>query len=325
MKKTVIIVIIVFLFCNIMDMSAYTADDASYESMLSASHHGKKPSVPGPDDQFVMDVFFHFSDSLAKVSFAEVRDYLKSIDYQFTYQIGNNKLATMNVDGEVGYVYFCFYPIDSSPSSKDFGNPKKEMLCCIEYSCGDKYMSISNEFHLKSAIMKVTNKNISPSTYEVKKLKSMVFFYNLYIGGAVTLNDTVLPQDALTLDPSSPDAVKNGVESNVKSNLQRYWDTSLVEIISNKDLSSSNGCIVTVVLKWSTKNSKASTKKRLEMFSDDLASRILLSNAGEYISQLWIDWKVPYHLESGYVAQYQYIIKNQHVNRNKTTGYLYEK
>ena len=143
-------------------------------------------SKASEDDVYVVNTLFRFANSLAGVSFSDVRQYLVDQGYSFREEIGENKLATFHVECPISEVYFCFYPLDTSSTSTAFGDPDREMLSCIEYRRDDKWISVTDVLHTKEVQLIAGNKNDNPVNREISEIDILRIFYNYVIGGSIS-------------------------------------------------------------------------------------------------------------------------------------------
>lgn len=265
------------------------------------------------DDECVSKVLLEYADSLGKISYKEMKKYLTSLGYKYKTQIGRNKTAQFDITCELGSLYIGFYPLGSNDA--DYGKPDKEMLCCLEYSRGDCWISVSNSYHLKGAILNTGDKSRDPVNQEVSTLEQLVDFYNNKIGGSVSLEsgtDVTTDSDRRIL-----------VENTIKARIEEYTNTTIqnVEVNSNVGTSDPDDFIVLIYFSWGTMNSVEMTRTMLEMFSDDMA--VTLATKYEHASQITLFWEVPYLLESGTCAKYSYEVRKGGAYRTEKFGPLY--
>ena len=143
---------------------------------------------PSPDDVYVENTVLYYADSMGMVSFNQVLSYLDSLGYEYTSEIGNDELAVIRMDCADGGLYFCFYPLDNSESSTEFGNPDREMLSCVEYSRDDKWVTVTDELHTGETLYRVGDKNDDPIAHYFSDIKYLIEYYNTRIGGFIPLN-----------------------------------------------------------------------------------------------------------------------------------------
>lgn len=265
------------------------------------------------DDQCITQIFLKYADSLGKVSYKEIKDYLNSLDCKYETKIGSDELATFNIYCELGKLYICCYPLGYNYS--DFGNPEKEMLSCLEYSRDNRWISISDSMHINGGVLNTGDKSRKPVNEEVKSLESLVDYYNNVIGGSVSLETG----NTVFTDANR----KSEVENTIKTRIKKYTNTTIQRVTVNSNVSTANAddFIVLIYLNWGTKNSKDRTKTMLEMFSDDLAAT--LAATYENASEIVLFWEVPYLLEKDVCAKYSYIVRNGGAYITEKFGPLY--
>lgn len=282
-----------------------------FPSVSASALDTKKDSTS--DDQCVTEVFLEYADSLGKVSYKEIKEYLDSLNYTYKTQIGKDTLATFNIDCELGSMYLCFYPLGFNDS--DFGKPEKEMLCCIEYSRDNKWISISDDMHINGGKMKTGDKSRNPVNQEVFTIEELVDYYNNTIGGNVSLEAGI----SVSTDAERENKVKTTINNRIKE----YTNTTIqeVEVNSNAGTSDPDDFIVLIYLRWGTKNGINMTKTMLEMYSDDMAAT--LADKYEDASKIVLFWEVPYLLDKGTCAKYSFDAKNGKAYSDEKTGPLY--
>lgn len=265
------------------------------------------------DDQCISEVFLKYANSLAKVSYKEVKEYLDSLGYKYDTEIGPTSLATFNIPCELGSLYICFYPLESNDSA--FGNPEKEMLSCLEYSRDNRWITISDSMHINGGELKTGDRLRDPVNQEVPSIDIMVKFYNNEIGGDVSLKEEL----AISTDLSR----KNAIEATVKARIKEYINTTIqqIEVNSNVGTNDPDDFIILLYFSWGTMNGVDMTKTMLEMFSDDMA--YTLASKYENASEIVLFWEVPYLLKSGTCAKYAYDIRNGGAYRTEKAGPLY--
>lgn len=168
--------------------AAQTAADASFESRLHLTYSEGR-LVPGADDEFVKDTLFYYADHMGTVSYNQVIAHLEDLGMEYEGEIGENTLAVLNVHLIDGRLYFCFYPLDTSDTSTDFGDPDKEMLSCVEYSRDDKWITVTDEFHIGDVIYRAGDKSSEPIAHYMSSITSILEFYNSNIGGFITFGE----------------------------------------------------------------------------------------------------------------------------------------
>ena len=188
MKKLAVILMVLSLF----QVNAYASHAVGglYEMTLLVEAAKAEEPEPHEDDSMVSDLFFRYADSLAEISFSEIHKYLVDAGYTFQEKIGDNKLATFNVECPVGEVYFCFYPLDISAASTAFGDPDREILSCVQYKRGERWISVSDEFHTDDVIYTIGDPDASSVRNEMSKLELLRLYYNYRMGGNVAPIDS---------------------------------------------------------------------------------------------------------------------------------------
>lgn len=266
------------------------------------------------DDQCVTEVLLKYADSLGKVSYKEMKEYLDSLGYTYETKIGSNELATFNVDCDLGGLYICFFPLGNDDSY--FGNPEKEMLSCLEYSREEKWITISDNMHSNGGKLKTGDKSRDPVNQEVSSLEKLIDFYNGTIGGSVSLDAGA----TVSTDSSRENKVKSTIETRIK----KYSDTTLqsVDVNSNIGTDDPDDFLVLIHFSWGTMNGVSRTQIMLEMFSDDMAAT--LADAYDHVSDITIFWEVPYLLKKGTCAKYSYTVRKGGAYLKEKTGPLYK-
>lgn len=188
-KKLAIFLVVLSLFLTF--MTSAEAAKGLFEYSLKTRETSGEATEACEDDAYVVNTFFRFANSLADVSFSDVKQYLVDQGYTFYETIGDNDLATFHVECPVSEVYFCFYPLDVSPTSTAFGDPDREMLSCIEYSRGDKWITVTDEFHAKTVQLIAGDRNDNPVRREISDIDILRLFYNYEIGGNISYDAVV--------------------------------------------------------------------------------------------------------------------------------------
>lgn len=314
--KKVFAVFLVVLSLFMTHMIPAKAESVFYEMELRMREDKETPEASG-DDTYVQNTFFHFADSLADVSFADVRQYLVDQGYSFRETIGENEFATFHVECPVSEVYFCFYPLDTSTTSTAFGDPDREMLSCIEYSRGDKWITVTDEFHTKTVHLIAGNKNDDPVKHEISETDLLRIFYNYEIGGNISADDIVGAE--MTSDSERLSAIRGTVSSRIKE----YTRTTISDVVANQDVSTTDpdDFILQVFLKWDVKNGTDNTKKMIEMYGDDMA--VTLGETYSDAKEIYIFWYVPFLVEKGTAAKFEYKNVSNGVLIIDRTGPLY--
>lgn len=91
------------------------------------------------------------------------------------------------------------------------------------------------------------------------------------------------------MEGSESDSISSAIKSHVSSNFDK---TSVDSVTVNDDLGKGSGYIALVNLTWNVKNSAETSKKVLEMYSDDLAATIAAKYSS--VNEIAVFWKVPY-------------------------------
>lgn len=104
-----------------------------------------------------------------------------------------------------------------------------------------------------------------------------------------------------------------------------YWKVTLTDLAANPDGSAEDddSIIVNVYLKWDAMNGEDRAKTMLQMFSDDIAFTIHEKYPDDKVTQLWCFWEMPYLLDEGYIAKYQYETRTDGIYRINAMGPLY--
>ncbi|MBQ3762805.1 MAG: hypothetical protein II875_12455 [Clostridia bacterium] len=265
------------------------------------------------DDQCVSEVFLKYADSLRKVSYKEIKDYLDSKDYRYETKIGSNKLAQFKILCNQGSMYIAFYPLGNNDS--DFGNPDKEMLTCLEYERDGQWITISDEFHLNVGLLKTGDKSRDPVNQEVSNLESLVDFYNNTIGGSISMAEG----SAVFTDADRD----NAVGATIRNRVKEYSKTTIRRIDVNSNISTSDpdDFLILVYLTWGTMNGVDRTRTMLEMYSDDMSATLAMEY--ENACEIVVFWEVPYLVKSGTCAKYSYDVYNGKAYKREKTGPLY--
>ncbi len=266
------------------------------------------------DDQCIYDVFLKYADSLSKVSYKEIKDYLDSLGYSYETRIDGKSLTIFRITCKLGSLYICCYPLGDDDS--EYGNPEKEMLCCLEYSREDRWISISNDFHMNAGVLKTGDRSREPINQKVFTLRHLIDFYNNEIGGSVTVD----PDITITTEVSRESMVRNTVDFRITE----YMDTTVdhVDVNSNMGTSDPDDFLILIYLGWGTKNGVERTQTMLEMYSDDMAAT--LAAIYENASDIVLFWEVPFLLEKGVCAKYSYKVRNGKAYIKEATGPLYK-
>lgn len=187
-KITVLCVLLSLLFATFPYAFAQSASDASFEARLHLTYSERLLSS-SDDDESVKNTVLFFADLLGSVSYSQVEAYLDGMGIEYYGEIGENTLAVIHASLVDGSLYFCFYPLDVSETSTEFGDPDREMLSCVEYSRNDKWIAVTDEFHIGDVLYRVGDKNPSPVAHYVSSIVSIIEFYNTEIGGFITLDE----------------------------------------------------------------------------------------------------------------------------------------
>lgn len=167
---------------------AQSASDASFEVRLHLTY-SERLLTPSDDDESVKRTIFYFADLLGSVSYSQVKAYLEESGIEYTGEIGENTLAVLHASLVDGGLYFCFYPLDTSEASTEFGDPEKEMLSCVEYTRDDKWITITDELHIGDVLYRIGDKSANPVAHYVSSITSILEFYNSKIGGFIILDE----------------------------------------------------------------------------------------------------------------------------------------
>ena len=287
-----------------------------YESQLESSYQSAGVLQSSPDDAYVEALFVRYAASLGKATFNDVKQSLDDLDCDYSSEIGENTLATFHVQCPEGKLYFCFYPLDMSETSTAFGDPDREMLSCIEYSRGDRWITITDEFHVTPTSLIIGDRSADPVKNEVSDVSYLLMYYNLRIGGNVSLGGSPVIE--------TPDARESSVRSVVSRRIKNYTKTTIESISANQDLSTSepDDFIIIVNLQWDVKNGADRTRTMLEMYGDDLAAALAKEFYGA--TTILVIWDVPYLNDKGPIAKFEYYGNNGTAYIVDKTGPLYQ-
>ena len=179
-----ILIVVVLMPCAL----AQSPYDASFEAYLHLTYSENLLS-PSADDEAVKNTLFFYADTMRAVSYNQVIAHLDELGIEYEGEIGENILSEIHVDLAEGSLYFCFFPIDLSDTSTEFGDPEKEMLKTVEYERDEKWISIDGSFQPGRVLYEVGDKSADPITHYVSSIMSLCQFYNSHIGGFITIND----------------------------------------------------------------------------------------------------------------------------------------
>lgn len=289
-------------------------DEILYQALIGGSEEQAINKEAIPADDCIEKTMLHYANSLAKVSYAEVKSYLDEIGYNYETTIGSDELATFNVVCDGGKMYLGFYPLSDEDSA--YGDPGREMLSALEFSNGEKWITISDTLHINAGELITGDKERDPVNQNVNSLQELIDFYNTKMGGSVTID----PGVTVSTDSDREKIVSQSISSHVSSTYT-YTTVENVNVNSNAGTSDPDDFIVLVDLRWDQKNSISTSQSMLEMYGDDLAATL----AAEYsdASEITLFWEVPYLLENSVCAKYSYSCSGGKAYRTETTGPLY--
>lgn len=151
-----------------------------------------------------------------------------------------------------------------------------------------------------------------PQAY-YESMKNLIYEVadSLQVNVPVSLSpDSSTQNSSSTSDASTPsggdtgsavDSAKEAVKSKIKTIVNdNYKDTKVSSITVNDDAGSSSGFIVIVNLTWDVKNTGATSKKMLSMYSEDLAARV--GESCSNVNEIAVCWDVPYLKASAKVS-----------------------
>ncbi|WP_060668225.1 hypothetical protein [Oceanobacillus caeni] len=95
--------------------------------------------------------------------------------------------------------------------------------------------------------------------------------------------------------------IQNQIESEAKTYIEDYNDTSIKDIKINEDLGTGEGYITLVYLSFDAKNTAGTSKDMIEMYSNDLGARLA---DNKDVNEVTVFWEVPYLHEGDNIAKY---------------------
>lgn len=287
------------------------ADDQTLQALYGDSTSAL--SAGKTDDFFFQEILIGYAGSLAKISYNQIKSDLDALGCSYDTTIGADELATFKVACDEGSIYIACYPLGYDDEA--FGNPDREMLSVVEYSRGDKWVSVSDSMHINGGKFNTGDKGRDPVNVEVTSIDDLIEFYNNEIGGEVLLTNN--------LDITTDSDRQRDIEYTVERRIKEYLETTLsrIEVNSNVGTSDPDDFLILIYLKWDMMNGVERTRTMLEMYSDDMAATL----AEEYTStsDIVLFWEVPYLVEKGTCAKYAYTVHSGKAYRTDTVGPLY--
>lgn len=141
------------------------------------------------------DVFMQYAPAMEQYSYNDVDRFLSTTDYTIEAVAPSDKVYAKHsvYDKNGDYVYIAYFPLDNSFSSKDYGNPDKEVITLISYHSGPQSICASTGFHTSLVRYSKYDESVQKKDDEVDSLSDLLAYYKNDMGGTVLGNYPHLP------------------------------------------------------------------------------------------------------------------------------------
>lgn len=324
MKRFSILFLILFLFScytfSNQDAAASNNQKArdKIQSILDAVNDAKRyqsenlAQIETP----LIDLFIDCGVCIENISFDNVDDYLKNTKFEYERILPTSEdLGSHSIYDDNGFVlYMGYMPIDSSYDSKDFGNTAKEMLYCVQLSCGDRSISMSNNMHTTEIICSTYDKSSNTPHKQVSSLESLLNFFQDAMGGAV-------PDELWNV--ALPTSSSSQIKRTIQHRSEEYSGSETYEIkINIENGSNPTKYIIAVYFEWKMNVNLDKVTELITIYSDDLAAYI--ANKHDDVSEVYAFWKVPKFYDDTIAAKNGYILTNGHAYIDTRYGLIYK-